>query len=90
MLITIVNLNCNTAASLPRALYTCRLVATDQIRCLQLVAAEQKYALAETEIREEVCAEMSTLLHDMEASYKVWHVLNIPPCLACLLPESPS
>ena len=52
---------------------TCRL-AVDHIGCLQLVAAEQKYALAETEIREEVSAEMSTLLHDMEASYKVWHV----------------
>ena len=38
---------------------------------MQLVAAEQRYALAETEIREEVSAEMSTLLHGMEATYKV-------------------
>ena len=84
----LLNLNCNISASLARVLLTCRL-ATDRVGCLQLVAAEQKYALAETEIREEVSAEMSTLLHDMEASYKVWHVLNIPPCLAHLLPESP-
>lgn len=61
------------SATQPTVMNTCRL-AVDHIGCLQLVAAEQKYALAETEIREEVSAEMSTLLHDMEASYKVWHV----------------
>ena len=38
---------------------------------LQLVAAEERCALAETEIREEVSAEMASLLHDMEANYKV-------------------
>ncbi len=38
---------------------------------LQLVAAEERCALAETEIREEVSTEMASLLHDMEANYKV-------------------
>ncbi len=38
---------------------------------LQLVAAEERCALAETEIREEVSTEMAALLHDMEADYKV-------------------
>lgn len=40
---------------------------------LQLVAAEERCALAETEIRQEVSAEMASLLHDMEANYKVGH-----------------
>lgn len=38
---------------------------------VQLVAAEERCALAETEIREEVSTEMASLLHDMEANYKV-------------------
>lgn len=41
------------------------------IRLLQLVAAEERCALAETEIRQEVSSEMASLLHDMEANYKV-------------------
>lgn len=48
-----------------------------QLKCvvprLQLVAAEERCALAETEIRQEVSAEMASLLHDMEANYKVGH-----------------
>ncbi|KAL0031011.1 hypothetical protein WJX79_008907 [Trebouxia sp. C0005] len=36
----------------------------------QLVAAEERCALAETEIRQEVSSEMASLLHDMEANYK--------------------
>ena len=35
------------------------------------MAAEERCALAETEIREEVSTEMASLLHDMEANYKV-------------------
>ena len=40
---------------------------------LQLVAAEERCALAETDIRQEVSTEMASLLHDMEANYKVCH-----------------
>ena len=48
-------------------------ITANEITCvgLQLVAAEERCALAETEIREEVSAEMASLLHDMEANYKV-------------------
>lgn len=35
------------------------------------MAAEERCALAETEIRQEVSVEMASLLHDMEANYKV-------------------
>lgn len=38
---------------------------------LQLEAAHQKAAMAESEIREAVAGEMEELLRDMEASYKV-------------------
>lgn len=47
---------------------------------MQLVTAEQRYALAETEIREEVSSEMASLLHDMEASYKVQHCSSLNLC----------
>ena len=44
---------------------------------VQLVAAEERCALAETEIRAEVSTEMASLLHDMEANYKVgFHTLQ--------------
>ena len=35
------------------------------------MAVEERCALAETEIRQEVSTEMASLLHDMEANYKV-------------------
>jgi len=38
---------------------------------VQLRGAEERGALAETEVREEVSNEMAELLRGMEASYKV-------------------
>ena len=58
----------------PRRVQKCivpnALVATQHVGA-QLRGAEERVALAETEVREEVSNEMAELLRGMEASYKV-------------------
>ena len=64
------------ADTLPSNSCWCRL--SDFALTVQLAAAEERQAATETEVRDEVSAEMGELLRDMEAGYRVsrWEGLN--------------
>ena len=50
---------------------SCRHRLSDCALAVQLAAAEERQAATETEVRDEVSAEMGELLRDMEAGYRV-------------------